>query len=131
MLTLFTDDANTTTLSESPVIIPEGDSIDISCRSEGAPVPSITWEFNNTISTFEQTDTETMFTATLTGGAGDRGADIVPGNIVSDLHIVSARYPDNDGVYTCIGTNAGDLAVASSSALVAVQVHGKHLLLVR
>ena len=102
--------------------------MNITCRSEGAPVPSITWEFNNSISTFEQSDTETPFEVTVTGGAGDRGAIIDPGSIVSDLRIVTARYPDHDGVYTCIGTNARDLEVASSSAVVAVEVHGKYLL---
>ena len=52
-------------------------------------------------------------------------ADLTPGNIESTLHIVSARYPDHDGVYTCIGTNADGLTIASSSAFVTVQVNGE------
>ena len=121
---LSSENANTTALTPIPVVIFEGGSIDISCRSVGAPAPSITWELDNQIVSFEQTDTVTQFEATLTGTIGQRGTDVTPGNIVSGLHIVSARYPDHDGVYTCIGTNSDDLSVASSSATVAVQVQG-------
>ena len=91
----------------------------------GAPAPSITWELDNQIVSFEQTDTVTQFEATLTGTVkGQRGTDVTLGNIISELHIVSASYPDHDGVYTCIGTNSDDLSVASSSATVTVQVQG-------
>ena len=118
-------EANTTALSESAVIIPEGDRNTISCRSVGAPVPSITWEFNNQTTGFEQTDTLTPYQASISGSLPNRVVDLSPGNIESTLHIVSARYPDHDGVYTCIGTNAVDLTVMSSSAFVTVEVHGK------
>ena len=110
------------------MIIAEGDNGTISCRSVGAPVPSITWEFNNQITGFEQTDILTPYQAALTGSVGNRVVDLTPGNTVSTLHIVSARYPDHDGVYTCIGTNADDQTVANRSAIVSVQVHGKTLL---
>ena len=106
-------------------MILEGGSADISCRSVGAPVPSITWEFNNQTTDFEQTDTETPFVATLTGTNGNRGFDVTPGNIESSLHIVSTTYPDHDGVFTCIGTNSDDLTVASSGAFITVQVNGE------
>ena len=119
------EDANTTALSDSVVAIAEGDNGTISCRSVGAPVPSITWEFNNQTTGFEQADTVTPHEAALTGEPPTRVVDLTPGNTVSTLHIVSARYPDHDGVYTCIGTNADDLTVASSSAFANVQVHGK------
>ncbi len=118
-------DATTTSLSTSTVVIPEGGSADISCRSVGAPVPSITWEFNNQTTDFEQTDTETPFAAALTGTIGNRGFDVTPGNIESSLHIVSATYPDHDGVYTCIGTNSDDLTIASSRVFITVQVNGE------
>ena len=118
-------DANTTALSDSVVIIAEGDNGTISCRSVGAPVPSITWEFNNQTTGFEQTDIVTPYQAALIGEAGNRVVDLTPGNIVSTLHIVSARYPDHDGVYICIGTNVDDQTVTSSSALLSVQVHGE------
>ena len=121
----FTVDAITTSLSISTVVIPEGGSADISCRSVGAPVPSVTWEFNNQTTDLEQTDTETPFIAELTGTIGNRGVDVTPGNIESSLHIVSATYPDHDGVYTCIGSNSKDRTVASSSAFITVQVNGE------
>ncbi len=105
-------------------MIPEGGSADISCGSVGAPVPSITWEFNNQTTDFEQTDTETPFVAALTGTMDNRQFDVTPGNIESSLYIVSATYPDHDGVYTCIGTNSDDLTVASSSAFITVQING-------
>ena len=121
----FSEDANTTALTPTPVVILEGGSTDISCRSVGAPAPSITWELDNQIVSFEQTDTITQFEATLTGAVGgQRDVVVTPGIIISDLHIVSARYPDHDGVYTCIGTNSDNLNVASSSATVTVQVRG-------
>ena len=94
----------------------------------GAPVPSITWEFNNQITGFEQTDILTPYQAALTGSVGNRVVDLTPGNTVSTLHIVSARYPDHDGVYTCIGTNADDLTAINSSAFITVQVRGKKFL---
>ena len=93
----------------------------------GAPAPSITWKLDNQVVSFEQTDTVTQFEATLTGTEeGQRDVLIAtPGSIISKLHIVSARYPDHDGVYTCIGTNSGDLNVASSTATISVQVQGR------
>ena len=107
------------------MIILEGDNGTISCRSVGAPVPSITWEFNNQTTGFEQTDTLTSHKANISGSARNRTVDLTPGNIESTLHVVSARYPDHDGVYTCIGTNTDDPTIASSSASITLQVHGE------
>ena len=127
---LSSEDANTTALTPTPIVILEGGSADISCNPVGAPAPSITWELDNQIVSFEQTDNVTQFEATLTGTVGgQRDTDVTPGNIISDLHIVSARYPDHNGVYTCIGTNSDDLSVASSSATVAVQVQSITLII--
>ena len=123
-------EANTTVLHDSTVIVSEGDNGTISCRSVGAPVPSITWEFNNQTTGFEQTDTVTPYQASISGTSPNRVVDLSPGNIESTLHVVSARYPDHDGVYTCIGTNVDDLTVVSSSAFVTVEVHGKAGLIV-
>ena len=119
------ENADTTALNDSVLIIPEGDNGTISCRSVGVPVPSITWEFNNQTTGFELTNTVTPYQASITGTALNRVVYLTPGRIVSSLHIVSARYPDHDGVYTCIGTNAEDLDTASSSAFVTVQVNGE------
>ena len=121
----FLVDASTTAISDSPVIIAVGGSGTITCMSVGAPVPSITWEFNNRTTGFEQKDIVTPYEATLGGSPGNRSVDLTPGNIVSTLNIVSARYPDHDGVYSCIGTNADDPAVAINSALITVQIYGK------
>ena len=117
---MFTDDANTSALSDSTEIIPEGDSVNISCRSVGAPVPSITWKFNNQTTVFNQTDVGTSYQVSI-----NDTADVSPGNIESALHIVNAKYPDNDGQYMCIGTNSNDLEVRSSSDFIIVQVNGK------
>ncbi len=124
-----TVDANTTALSDSPVVIPEGGSASISCRSVGAPVPSITWQFNNQTTGFQQTDTETPLGLTFTADGTARGLVVTTGNIESSLNIVNASYPDHDGVYSCIGTNSDDLTVASSSASIIVQVNGESLVL--
>ena len=126
IIDFLSEDTNTTALTTTPVVILEGGSADISCRSVGAPAPSITWELDNQIVSFEQTDTVTQFEATLTGTVGgQRDVDVTPGNIISDLHIVSVRYPDHDGLYTCVGTNSDDFNVASSTATISVQVQGK------
>ena len=122
---MYTVDANTTTLNGSIVVISEGGSADISCTSVGAPVPSITWQLNNQTTGFQQTDKETPFEASLIGNGGDRNIDIAPGKLESTLHIVSASYPDHDGVYKCIGTNSGDLTVTSSSVSITVQVNSE------
>ncbi len=107
----------------------EGGNANISCRSVGAPVPSITWQFNNQTTVFQQTDTETSIESTVISNGTERWFDITPGNIESSLHIVNASYPDHDGVYTCIGTNSDDLTVASRSASIIVQVNGESLVL--
>ena len=128
---LFTEDANTTALNDSIINISEGDNVKISCRSVGVPVPIITWKFNNQATVLEQDDTVTPVEITL-DGAPDKNTEIVtvgasPGEIVSTLQIVNARYPEHDGEYTCIGTNADNMNVAGSSASVSLQVHGKLL----
>ncbi len=122
---LYTVDANTTARSSSIVVIPEGGNADIFCRSVGAPVPSISWQLNNQTTGFQQTDTERPFEASLIETGDEKGFVVTPGKIESTLHIISASYPDHDGVYTCIGTNSGDLTVASSNVSITVQVSGK------
>ncbi len=122
---VYTVDAYTTALSSSPVVISKGGSADISCTSVGAPVPSITWQLNNQTTSFQQTDTETPFEASLTRNVENLMFYLIPGSIKSTLHIVNARYPDRDGVYTCIGTNSNDLTVPSSSVSITVQVNGE------
>lgn len=50
--------------------------------------------------------------------------NIIVGNIISNIGIVNAQFPENDGEYTCIGTNDNQL-MNSSSAVITVQVVGK------
>ena len=94
--------------------------MNISCRSVGVPVPNITWVINNRTNEFIQTDTykDTIISRDPT--------DLSPDTIMSTLHIVNASYPDHDGVYFCTGTNNLTSPVASSSAYITVQVHGKY-----
>ena len=47
-----------------------------------------------------------------------------PGSITSELHIVSASYPDHDGEYSCVGVNSEDAVFTNSSAFITVQVQG-------
>ena len=121
---MFTDDANTSALGDFTVIIPEGHNGTISCRSVGAPVPTIIWKFNNQTSVFSQTDVLTSYQVSVSD-AGNNTLDLSPGNIESTLHIVNALYPDNNGHYVCFGTNANDLEAKSSSDFIVLQVNGE------
>ena len=114
-------DASTTAISGPIVTVLEGDSVDISCTSTGVPTPSITWSFNGTAAPFNQTDTVVDYRVTILA-ANDFTVD--PGVITSELHIVSASYPDHDGEYTCVGVNSEDAVFTSSSAFITVQVQG-------
>ena len=113
--------ASTTAISGPTATVLEGESVDISCASTGVPTPSITWSFNGTAAPFNQTDTVVDFKATILA-ANDLTVD--PGTITSELHIVSASYPDHDGEYTCVGVNSEDAVFTSSSAFITVQVQG-------
>ena len=121
MYSVHAEISSTTAISGPTVTVLEGDSVDISCTSTGVPTPSITWSFNNTAAPFEQTDTVVDVKATILA-PGQFTVD--PGTITSELHIVSASYPDHDGVYTCVGVNSEDAVFTSSSAFITVQVQG-------
>ena len=116
-------DANTTSLGSSEVIIYESNSVDISCLSVGAPVPTVTWELNNQAAAYAQTDIMTQYEANVIGDVGNIRVDVIPGNTLSTHHIVNARFPDDDGVYTCVGSNSDDPPV-TSNASVTVHVYG-------
>lgn len=122
-MSLSSVDANTTSLGSSEVIILEGDSVDISCLSVGAPVPIVTWELNNQSAVYMQTDIVTQYEATVIGDVGNIRVDVIPGNTLSTHHVVNARFPENDGVYTCVGTNSDDPPV-TSNASVTIHVYG-------
>ena len=116
----FIENSNTTFTEgqDEIVTISEGNSVDISCKSTGGPVPTITWTFNNQPTTFSQTDVITQATTEL----DDTFVTIVtPGNVISTLHIVDAQYPTHDGVYTCTGNNSMDASDNTSSVNITVQ----------
>ena len=120
--------ANTTVTNGSVVSIFEGMYIVIlSCTSTGAPTPSIVWMLDgqpapfikNDISTRESEVHQIPLTSPPVFG-------IILGSITSNLHVVNARYPDHDGVYTCVGTNSYKMVnTISSSDNITVQVLGK------
>ena len=121
----FIENPNTTINEgqDKSVTISEGNSIDISCKSTGGPVPSITWTFNNQPTTFNQTDVITQATTEAVLQMDGTFVSIVtPGNVISTLHIVDAQYPTHDGVYTCTGNNSMDASDNTSSVYITVQV---------
>ena len=99
--------------------------MDISCKSTGGPVPTITWTFNNQPTTFSQTDVTTQATTHAMSQPNNTFVSIVtPGNVMSTLHIVDAQYPTHNGVYTCTGNNSVDVSANSSSVDIAIEVQG-------
>ena len=111
------------------VRVVEGNSITISCTSIGAPIPSITWEFNGQSMSFNTTNTVTPSRIELVRRNPDNPDDgLIPiaiSNIVSGLRIVNAQYPEHDGVYTCIGSNDVQMINSTSDDIV-VQVVGEY-----
>ena len=118
-------DANTTAMNGSLVTVFEGKSVIISCISTGAPAPSIIWMQKGQIVPLITAD---ITTKESTGVIQNERDEFVPfvslGNIISSLQIANTRYPDHDGIYTCVGTN-DDKMVNTSSADITVQVLGK------
>ena len=106
MCILLSVGANTSVSSgtDDVLTVIEGESVDISCTSTGAPVPTISWTFGDLMTSFRQTDSPT------------------PGSVVSTLHLVNTSYPAHDGVYVCTGSNV----LMSSSASITVLVLGMY-----
>lgn len=108
--------------------VSEGNSVIISCISFGAPVPSLTWFFDGEVAPFTPTEVIDSEDVTLVrSDPNDDNSPFVPeslSNIVSNLRIVNAQYPANDGIYTCSGTN-DDQGKNVSNATIAVQVIGR------
>ena len=97
--------------------------MDITCKSTGGPVPTITWTFNNKPTTFSQTDVITQATTHAVRQPDGTFVSIVMlGNVISTLHIVDAQYPTHDGMYTCTGNNSMDASDNTSSVTITVQV---------
>lgn len=129
MITHMTVDANTTADHESAVVtVIERNSITLSCISTGAPAPTISWEFNGQDVMITPTESSaSQAQATLIRDPNDMSRfipNIVLGTITSTIEIINARYPDDDGVYTCIGTN-DNLKININEAMITLQVIGK------
>ena len=82
-------------------MVDEGKSISISCNSTGNPTPTIVWELDG--EPFLYTPTE----ITVQPQAPTQGflQDVMLGSINSTVRVVNASYPDDEGFYTCVGTN--------------------------
>ena len=118
--------ANTTITNGSDISVREGGSLIISCISTGAPTPSIAWEFDGQVATFQSLEDTMPERATLIRDplSSRLVPNIVLGSITSHLSITNAQYPEYEGVYTCIGSN-DNLMINISSAMINVQVLGK------
>ncbi len=119
-------DVNTTITTGSDITVREGDSVNISCISTGAPTPSISWEFYGRPVTFQSM--ESVMGEQVTFSRDPVTYNFVPnyvlGTVTSNLLIVNAQYPENEGVYTCTGFN-DNLMINISSAMINVHVLGK------
>ena len=101
----------------------EGESLRLSCTSFGAPTPAIVWEMNGQTASFTPTEVIIVPQVQLVGApGGGLTPDVILGNITSEIMILNAQYPAEDGGYTCYGSN--DDFESTSSALIHVQVLG-------
>ena len=77
---------------------------------------NIVWYFGGNPTLFEQTDTtENRTTYNPTNGT----FSFTEGNKTSTLHIMTAEYPTNNGVYTCSSSN--DTGTVDDTITVVVQ----------
>ena len=105
------------------LLVLEGGSLRLSCTSLGGPTPAIVWEMNGRPAQFNTTEIITIPQAQLVGApGGGLMPDVTPGNITSEILIMNAQYPAENGTYTCIGSN--DDFESNSSILIHVQVLG-------
>ena len=111
---LTVDALNTT------VTVVEGGHVDISCLASANPLPTsaIAWTFDDSSTSFSQTDTIQNKTAYIPSEGTFYFSE---GNITSTLHITAAVYPTNDGVYVCSSTNG----TTTLSCSITVEVQGR------
>ena len=101
----------------------EGGSLRLSCTSIGAPTPAIVWEMDGRPAPFNATEVITIPKAQVVRTSGGSLApNVTLGNITSDILIINAQYPAENGSYTCIGSN--DDFERNNSAQIHVQVLG-------
>ncbi len=84
----------------------EGGNVTLTCTSEGTPTPTFTWRLNGEdVPTNRHTETFTDPEVDV-----DQQADVINnftnGTAITVLTISVAVFPDDDGVYECIGTNS-------------------------
>ena len=82
-------------------MVDEGRSINISCNSTGSPTPTIVWEMDGEPFLYPPTE------ISVEPQVPERGflQDVMLGNINSTVQVINASYPDDEGYYTCVGTN--------------------------
>ena len=112
----------TTTAGQEMSTLTEGGTVAISCTSTGIPTPSIVWRFRGAPTRFTATDG----TPTDPSGSLNPSSDFIytEGSITSTLQIVAPVYPDDDGVYECIGINSHGGVDTNTSDTITVVVQG-------
>ena len=103
------------------VTVNEGENLDVSCTSTGIPIPTISWTLSDRATRFSQTNSSTNHSTRISSG-GD--FEVTPGSATSKLHIVNARYPADEGVYVCTGSNSHAGVTLTTSARIRAQVLG-------
>ena len=111
-------EASVSAITLSTVSVLEGQDVNITCFASGNPIPTITWTLGSGSTPFSQTNTTERVTAYVTTPGSYSFSE---GNITSTLHITSATYPSNDGVYTCSASNSD----MDTSASITVEVQGR------
>ena len=97
----------------------EGDNRTISCTSTGIPTPTITWELDNQLISHLVSDVYIDY------GVNYDSGKVIPGSVVSTLHIMDAQYPADAGVYVCTGSNSYNGVTTNSSTIITVRFLGE------
>ncbi len=102
----------------------EGGSLTLTCTSEGTPTPIFTWRLHGEdIPSNRYTDTPTAPDVDFDQVAG-AVTNVTSGMTTSVLTISGAVFPDDGGLYECIGTNSRAGMDNSSSAFIQLSVQG-------
>jgi hypothetical protein len=121
-------DANTTITNGSDISVREGHSFTISCISTGIPTPSVSWILNRQPVPFQSKDIIVEEGITLVrSDPNEPNSPFIPqslSTITSNLLVINAQYPDQEGVYVCTGSNDKSM-INISSAMINIQVVGK------
>ena len=103
---------------DSPFItVNEGSPVNITCTVSGVPIPNVSWELNDQIAPFMQTITHVNVSTTTNG-------HVLPGKVISTLHLINPLYPDHQGTYECTGENEFGRIAGAGIALSLVNIQG-------